>query len=62
MNAHLAAVLGRIAAATGAIRVRAADAERLARNGGTPAELDARVRELIERLERMADELEQTLA
>lgn len=55
----LGAVLDRIAASTGALRVRANDADRQARNGG---DLRGRVEELIAQLERIADELEAALA
>jgi hypothetical protein len=59
---RLVGVLGRITAATSAIRVRAADAVRAESNGGSGAELRERLEAAIERLEQVADQLEDALA
>lgn len=60
-TAPLGAVLSRIATATGALRVRSDDAARLERNGAVCERLDE-LRELIARLEQVADDLEAALA
>lgn len=64
MNVHgqLARVLCRIAAATSTIRTRADDAARIERNGGSTADLHARLTATIRRLEKVAAELEDALA
>jgi hypothetical protein len=60
-QAQLLSALGRIAAATSVIRTRADDAARLERNGGSAADMRVRVEAVIERLEKVAAELEATL-
>jgi hypothetical protein len=64
MNAYapLVGVLGRIANATGALRVRSYDIARAEANGGSSEELRDRVEALIGRLEKVASELEDALA
>jgi hypothetical protein len=57
----LAGVLDRINAASGVLRVRSDDAARFEMNGGS-VELRRRFAVLLERLERIADELEDALA
>jgi hypothetical protein len=58
---RLIGVLGRITAATSAIRVRSADAVRAESNGGSSAELRKRLELVVVRLEAVADELEGAL-
>jgi hypothetical protein len=53
--------LNRIAALTSVSRTRAEDQLRFERRGGTPAELCDRVRAAVERLEKVADQLEEAL-
>jgi hypothetical protein len=59
---ELGNVLRRIASATSVIRTRTQDAERLAVHGGLNGEHADRVRELVVRLEVVAEQLEQAVA
>jgi hypothetical protein len=59
---RLTSVLNRIACGTGVLRVRAADIDRTDRNGGSSAELRERVELLIEKLEKVAADLEDAIA
>lgn len=52
----------RIASAVSAIRTRTCELERVSRDNGTNAELEARVEATASRLERVADDLENGLA
>jgi hypothetical protein len=60
-HARLAAIVGRISAATSVIRVRACDAER-DENNGTANDSRERIERVITRLERVAVELEKSIA
>lgn len=57
---RLAAAVARIAAATSVIRTRGEDVVRLSNNGSTE-EAEAALLALVERLERVADELEKAI-
>lgn len=58
----LVGVVDRICAATNALRIRSNDSERAARNGGEVGDLHDRLDAAVERLERVASELEDMLA
>lgn len=54
-------VLNRLASMTSIRRTQSQETERTKVNGGSVCDLQQRVRTVIERLERTADELEKTL-
>jgi hypothetical protein len=60
--APLNGVLGRLAAATGALRARATEATQANHNGGSSADLHARVEAIVERIKKDVSELEDALA
>ena len=59
---RLVGVVERVCAATSAIRARQGDETRAVANGGPNGHLQERLVAVIERLERVAGELEETLA
>lgn len=63
MNGHakLADAVDRLAVATSVIRVRAADARRKDVNGGTPAELAARMNDAAATIEQAAQRLQESI-
>ena len=61
-QARLVGVVERVCAATSAIRARTIDDNRSTLNGGPASQLQQRLEAVIERLERVAGELEETLA
>lgn len=62
MTGDLAVVIGRLSTLTSVIRTRSLEATRADLNGGTADEIRARIAVVVEQLERVADQLEETLA
>jgi hypothetical protein len=61
-QARLVGVVERVCAATSAIRARTVDDNRNTMNGGPASQLHDRLEAVIQRLEHVAAELEETLA
>jgi hypothetical protein len=64
MNAYdkVAVIVDRIGFAGGANRARQIDLRRIELNGGPPPQIEVRLEQVTQRLEQIADELEDRLA